>query len=66
MYNLHKLHEQSLLLHSLAPNQFIALITGADLGGVCRGCTPPPPPEVTCSFLIQLVFSKKDYVVYWC
>ena len=41
---------------------------GADLGGGCRGCTPPlPPPEMTCGFLIQLVFcQKKSYVVYWC
>ena len=29
---------------------------GADLGGGCRGCTSPPPtPEMTCGFLIQLV-----------
>ena len=42
--------------------------TGADLGGGCRGCVPPPPPhEMTCGFLIQLVFcQKKNYVVYWC
>ena len=32
--------------------------TGADLGGGCRGCAPPPR-EMTCGFLIQLVFSKK-------
>ena len=39
---------------------------GADLGGGCRGCAPPPP-EMTCGFLIQLVFcKKKNYVVYWC
>ena len=30
---------------------------GADLGGGCRGCSPPP--EMTCGFLIQLVFCKK-------
>ena len=29
----------------------------ADLGGGCRGCAPPP--EMTCGFLIQLVFCKK-------
>ena len=29
--------------------------TGADLGGGC----PPPLPEMTCGFLIQLVFCKK-------
>ena len=40
--------------------------TGADLGGGCRGCAPPPP-EMTCGFLIQLVFcQKKNYVVSWC
>ena len=32
--------------------------TGADLGGGCRGCAPPPP-EITCGFLIQLLFCKK-------
>ena len=33
---------------------------GADLGGGCRRCAPPlPPPEMTCGFLIQLVFTKK-------
>ena len=37
---------------------------GADLGGGCRGCTPPLL-EMTCGFLIQLVFcKKKNYVVY--
>ena len=43
-------------------------INGADLGGGCRGCAPPPP-EMTCGFLIQLVFCKKknkNSVVYWC
>ena len=31
----------------------------ADLGEGCRGCViPPPPPEMTCIFLIQLVFCK--------
>ena len=24
------------------------------------------PPKMTCGFLIQLVFYKKNYVVYWC
>ena len=39
---------------------------GADLAGGCRGCTPPPPPDMTCDFLIQVVFcQKKNYVVYW-
>ena len=26
----------------------------------------PPPTEMTCGFLIQRVFCKKNYVVYWC
>ena len=30
---------------------------GADLGGGCRGCAPFP--EMTCGFLIQLVFYQK-------
>ena len=40
--------------------------SGADLGGGCRGCVPSP--EITCGFLIQLVFckKKKHFVVYWC
>ena len=44
-----------------------SVATGADLGGGCRGCAPPPP-EMTCGFLIQLVFckKKKNCVVYWC
>ena len=34
------------------------LSAGADLGGGCRGCAPPPP-EMMYGFLIQLVFCKK-------
>ena len=37
---------------------------GADLGGGCRGCKAPPPPKMTCGFLIQLEFCKKNYVVF--
>ena len=34
--------------------------TRADLGGGSRGCSLPPPPlEMTCGFLLQLVFCKK-------
>ena len=43
--------------------------SGVDLGGGCRGWAagggppppppPPPPNEMTCGFLIQLVFCKK-------
>ena len=32
--------------------------TGADLGGGCRECAPPPP-QMTCGFLVQLVFCPK-------
>ena len=40
--------------------------TAADLGGGCRGCTPPPG-EMAGGFLIQLEFCpQKNYVVYWC
>ena len=46
-------------------NKIIQHIPGADLGEGCRGCAPPP--EMTCGFLIQLVFCKKKYyVVYLC
>ena len=38
--------------------------TGADLGGGCRGCDPPPP-EMTCGFLIQLLFCKKKEKTMW-
>ena len=33
--------------------------------GRVLGVRTPPPPEMTCGFLIQLVFCK-NYVVYWC
>ena len=36
--------------------------------GEGAGGANPPPPEMTCGFLIQLVFCppQKNYVVYWC
>ena len=61
-----------LLEHSLVLKRFVADLilnplirayivkkAGADLGGGCSGCAPPLPPEMTCGFLIQLVFCKK-------
>ena len=45
-----------LVMHKVS---WITDVTGADLGGGCRGCAPPPPPEMTCGFLIQQVFCKK-------
>ena len=46
-------------LQFISVYSFIYLFTGADLGGGCGGCAPPPP-EMTCGFLIQLVFRKKS------
>ena len=50
------------LLPSLGSSGSLLVISshssGADLGGGCRGCAPPLP-EMTCGFLIQLVFCKK-------
>ena len=39
-------------------------MSGADLGGGCRGCAPPLP-EMTCGFLIQLVFCKKKKTMWF-
>ena len=36
---------------------------GADLGGGCRGCAPHP--EMTCRFLIQLVFCQKKRTMWF-
>ena len=41
-----------------SPELFPQKMGGADLGGGCWGCAPPSP-EMTCGFLIQLVFCKK-------
>ena len=40
-------------------------LTGADLGGGCRGCATPPPSEMTRCFLIQLVFCKKKKTMWF-
>ena len=32
-------------LQFISVYSFIYLFTGADLGGGCRGCAPPPPPR---------------------
>ena len=47
-------------------NELMPVYPGGDLRGGGRGCAPPPPPGMTCGFLIQLVFceKKKNYVVY--
>ena len=43
---------------ALSLQKMLYFVAGADLGGGCRGCAPPHP-EMTCGFLIQLVFCKK-------
>ena len=67
------------MLFSL-PNSFLAILMlisqkpvqrrGGGRGGSrgrVQGVRTPPPQEMTCGFLIQLVFrKKKNYVVYWC
>ena len=47
----------------LAGEEVSKTIPGADLGGGCRGCAPLP--EMTCGFLIQLVFCKKKKKGVW-
>ena len=42
------------------------MIRGGSRGRVQGVRTPPPLPELICSFPIQQVFCKKNYVVYWC
>ena len=44
-------------------------VPGADLGGGCRGCTPPPPlpwDGLQFSNTTGILQKKKNYVVYWC
>ena len=50
------------VLFSAMLTDFCSLVPGADLGGGCRGFAPPSPPEMTCGFLIQLVFCKKKKI----
>ena len=41
--------------------------SGADLGGGCRGCVPPPPwDDLRFSNTTGILQKKKNYVVYWC
>ena len=42
---------------------FVFAHMGGSRGRV-QGVRTPHPPEMTCGFLIQLVFCKKNYVVY--
>ena len=37
----------------------VSWAAGADLGGRVQGVRTPPTPEMTCSFLIQVVFCEK-------
>ena len=53
------------LRHYITNNKnYCCANTGADLGGGCRGAHPPPA-EMTCGFLIQLVFCKKKKETMW-
>ena len=40
--------------------------TGADLGGGCRGCVPPPPRDDLRFSNTTGILPKKKNVVYWC
>ena len=43
------------------------IVSGADLGGGCRACAPPPPrDELRFSNTTGILQKKKNYVVYWC
>ena len=46
------------IIHQRLPIFDKTSFTGTDLGGGCSGYAPPLP-EMTCGFLIQLVFYKK-------
>ena len=38
----------------------VKVIQGGFLGVAAGGCAPPPPtPDMTCGFLIQLIFCQK-------
>ena len=55
-------HRSPALPSRLALHDFIFCLNkpGVDLGEGAGGAHPsPPPPEMTCGFLIQLVFCKK-------
>ena len=40
--------------------------SGADLGGGCRGCSPPPRDDLRFSNTTGILQKMKNYVVYWC
>ena len=62
-------HFTTLLLRNKLPKQILRWLhvsRGGSRGRV-QGVRTPPPPEMTCGFLIQLALcKKKNYVVYWC
>ena len=58
--NLSPIFEATLRYRNCAKITVLMCEPGADLGGGCRGCAPPPhPPKMTCGFLIKLVFCQK-------
>ena len=58
--------QKSLILLEILPAELMQE-AGADLGEGAGGAHPPHT-EMTCGFLIRLVFcqKKKNFVVYWC
>ena len=58
-YSTHLAHAQTKC--PCAQRTYMVYASGADLGGGCRGCAPLP--EMTYSFLIQLVFCKKRWFI---
>ena len=56
-----------MLLMRALEKQLQVITAGADLEGGCRGYAPSPPPlpEMTSGFLIQLVFCKKKKTMWF-
>ena len=59
---LYHAHDYLACVHNCIPATCRA--SGVDLGGRCRGCASPVH-EMTCGFLIQLVFCKKICCIVW-
>ena len=55
-----------LLTNGTTFTYLVKTTAGADLGGGCRGCAPPPPPWDDLRFSNTTGILQKNYVVYWC
>ena len=53
-------------LNSLRNFALFMSLAGADLGGGCRGCAPPPRDDLRFSNTTGILPKNKNYVVYWC